>query len=108
MKEINDKDFKINQQLVDRQRTANNIGFAARLAGRWSNDHFIAIVLHLGWTNIAGLLFVNLYFYIFNQSLHGVGIPGGHSSNSSPAASPCSLAVSLTEYLNDRQSENIY
>jgi hypothetical protein len=24
-------------------------------------------VLHLGWTNIAGLLFVNLYFYIFNQ-----------------------------------------
>jgi hypothetical protein len=29
--------------------------------------HFIAVVLHLGWTNIAGLLFVNLYFYIFNQ-----------------------------------------
>jgi hypothetical protein len=24
-------------------------------------------VLHLGWTNIAELLFVNLYFYIFNQ-----------------------------------------
>jgi hypothetical protein len=24
-------------------------------------------VLHLGWTNIVGLLFVNLYFYIFNQ-----------------------------------------
>jgi hypothetical protein len=24
-------------------------------------------VLHLGWTNIAGLLFVNLYFYIFIQ-----------------------------------------
>jgi hypothetical protein len=44
-----------------------NIGFAARLAGRWSNGHFIAVVLHLGWTYIVGLLFVNLYFYIFNQ-----------------------------------------
>jgi len=43
------------------------LGFAARLAGHWSNGHFIAVVLHLGWTNIAGLLFVNLYFYIFNQ-----------------------------------------
>jgi hypothetical protein len=29
--------------------------------------HFIAVVLHLGWTYIVGLLFVNLYFYIFNQ-----------------------------------------
>jgi hypothetical protein len=48
-------------------KTAGNIGFAARLAGRWSNGHFIAVVLHLGRTNIAGLLFVNLYFYIFNQ-----------------------------------------
>ena len=48
-------------------QTAANIGFAARLAGHWSNGHFIAVVLHLGWTNIAGLLFVNLYFYIFNQ-----------------------------------------
>jgi hypothetical protein len=47
--------------------TAHNIGFAARLAGHWSNGHFIAVVLHLGWTNIVGLLFVNLYFYIFNQ-----------------------------------------
>jgi hypothetical protein len=26
----------------------------------------IAIVLHLGWTNIVGLLFANMYFYIFN------------------------------------------
>jgi hypothetical protein len=47
--------------------TAANIGFAARLAGRWNNGHFIAVVLHLGWTFIAELLFVNLYFYIFNQ-----------------------------------------
>jgi hypothetical protein len=46
---------------------AANIGFAARLAGHWSNGHFIAVVLHLGWTNIAELLFVNLYFYIFSQ-----------------------------------------
>ena len=48
-------------------KTACNIGFAARLAGHWSNGHFIAVVLHLGWTNIAELLFVNLYFYIFIQ-----------------------------------------
>ena len=43
------------------------MGFAARLAGRWSNEHFIVVVLHPGWTIIAELLFVNLYFYIFNQ-----------------------------------------
>ena len=48
-------------------KPAGNIGFAARLAGRWNNGHFIAVVLHLGWTYIVGLLFVNLYFYIFNQ-----------------------------------------
>jgi hypothetical protein len=29
--------------------------------------HFIAVVLHLGRTFIVELLFVNLYFYIFNQ-----------------------------------------
>jgi hypothetical protein len=28
---------------------------------------FYRYQLHPGWTNIAGLLFVNLYFYIFNQ-----------------------------------------
>jgi hypothetical protein len=54
--------------------------------------HFIAVVLHLGWTYIVGLLFVNLYFYIFNQSLHSVGIPGGRAMNSSPAASPARCA----------------
>jgi hypothetical protein len=34
-----------------------------------TNKHqpIIAVVLHLGWTNVVGLLFVNLYFYIFNQ-----------------------------------------
>jgi hypothetical protein len=48
-------------------KTTANIGFAARLAGHWSNGHFIAVVLHLGWTYIVGLLFVNLYFYIFSQ-----------------------------------------
>jgi hypothetical protein len=52
-----------------KRRTHNGLqhGFAARLAGRWSNGHFIAVVLHLGWTFNLGLLFVNLYFYIFNQ-----------------------------------------
>ncbi len=49
------------------QFAAANIGFAARLAGHWSNGHFIAVVLHLGWTFNLGLLIVNLYFYIFNQ-----------------------------------------
>jgi nicotinamide riboside transporter PnuC len=29
--------------------------------------HFIAVVLDLGWTYIVGLLFVTMYFYIFNQ-----------------------------------------
>jgi hypothetical protein len=46
--------------------------------------HFIATLLHLGWTNIAELLFVNLYFYIFNQQR----FRAGRSMNSSPAASP--------------------
>jgi len=31
----------------------SRIGFAARLAGHWSNGHFVAVVLHLGWTNKA-------------------------------------------------------
>jgi hypothetical protein len=65
-------------------RAAGNIGFAARLAGHWSNGHFIAVVLHLGWTYIVGLLFVNLYFYIFNQQR----FRAGRAMNSSPAASP--------------------
>jgi hypothetical protein len=64
--------------------TAGNIGFAARLAGHWSNGHFIAIVLHLGWTYIVELLFVNLYFYIFSQQR----FRAGRAMNSSPAASP--------------------
>jgi hypothetical protein len=54
------------------------------VAGHWSNEHFIAVVLHLGRTNIAGLLFVNLYFYIFNQQR----FRAGRAMNSSPAASP--------------------
>ena len=71
-------------QLTDRvEGYAHNIGFGVIGAGRnnhqlfvryytsvpacWSNGHFIAVVLHLGWTYIVGLLFVNLYLYIFNQ-----------------------------------------
>jgi len=46
--------------------------------------HFVAVVLHLGWTYIVGLLFVNLYFYIFNQQR----FRAGRTMNSSPAASP--------------------
>jgi hypothetical protein len=50
----------------------------------WSNGHFIAVVLHPGWTYLIGLLFVNLYFYIFNQQR----FRAGRTMNSSPAASP--------------------
>jgi len=46
--------------------------------------HFNAVVLHLGWTYIAGLLLFNLYFYIFNQ----LRFRAGRAMNSSPAASP--------------------
>jgi hypothetical protein len=70
--------------LTDTKKPAGNIGFAARLAGHWSNGHFIAVVLHLGWTYIVGLLFVNLFFYIFNQQR----FRAGRAMNSSPAASP--------------------
>jgi nicotinamide riboside transporter PnuC len=69
-------------------KTAAYIGFAARLAGHWSNGHFIAVVLHLGWTYSVGLLFVNLYFYIFNQQRFWAG----RAMNSSPAASPARYA----------------
>jgi hypothetical protein len=65
-------------------KTAANIRFAARLAGHWSNGHFIAVVLHLGWTYINELLFVNLYFYIFNQQR----FRAGRAMNSTPAQSP--------------------
>jgi hypothetical protein len=48
-------------------------------------------VLHPGWTYIVGLLFVNLYFYIFNQQR----FQAGRAMNSSPAASPaCCLLCS--------------
>ena len=69
---------------MPRRKTAGNIGFAARLAGHWSNGHFIAVVLHLGWTYIVGLLFVNLYFYIFNQQQ----FRAGQAMNSASAAIP--------------------
>jgi hypothetical protein len=42
----------------------------------------------LGRTSIAGLLFVNLYFYIFNQQR----FRAGRAMNSSPAASPARWA----------------
>jgi hypothetical protein len=61
-----------------------NMGFATSLAGRWSNLQHIAIVHHPGGTNIAGLLFVNLYFYIFFQQR----FRAGRAMNASPAASP--------------------
>jgi hypothetical protein len=34
--------------------TTAYIGFAARLAGHWSNGGFIAVVLHPGWNLPAG------------------------------------------------------
>jgi hypothetical protein len=51
-------------------------------------------VLHLGWTNIAGLLFVNLYFYIFNLPAgRQVSSGSGRMSNEFQSCSkPRSLA----------------
>ena len=68
-------------------RWTHTIGIAAKLAGHWSNGHFIAVVLHLGWTFNLELLFVNLYYYIFNQQR----FRAGRAMNSSPAASPVRL-----------------
>jgi hypothetical protein len=46
----------------------------------------IAVVIQLGWKNTAGLLLVNLYFYIFIQHR----FQAGRAMNSSPAVSPAS------------------
>jgi hypothetical protein len=73
------------------------MGFAARLTGHWSNGHFIAVVPHLGWTNIVWLLFVNFYFYIFNQQR----FRAGRAMNSSPESKPCPLAASFLDTLID-------
>jgi hypothetical protein len=40
---------------LDRKATACNIGFAARLAGHWSNGHFITI--NISWAGQALLGF---------------------------------------------------
>lgn len=45
-----------------------NMGFAAWLAGRWSNTHFIAAVRHLGWAQLVGFLFVTCSFVSFMSS----------------------------------------
>jgi hypothetical protein len=49
----------------------------------------------LGRTGIAGLLFVNLYFYILNQQR----FRAGQAMNSSPAASParCMPFISIVK-----------
>ena len=62
----------------------HNIGFATRLAGRWNNGHFYRYQHHLGRINIAELLFVNFYIYIFIQQR----FRAGRAMNASPAASP--------------------
>jgi nicotinamide riboside transporter PnuC len=66
------------------------------MAGHWSNGHFIAVVLHLGWTYIVGLLFVNLYFYIFNQQrLWADGILMPHLHKALPVG--CNYLDSLNQ-----------
>jgi hypothetical protein len=45
---------------------------------------FYRYQLHMDWTNIAELLFVNFYFFIFIQQR----FRAGRAMNSSPAASP--------------------
>jgi len=57
----------------------------SRLAGHWSNGHFIATLLNPGWTNTAKFLFVNLYFYILIQPDSYRGFRAGRAMNSSPA-----------------------
>jgi hypothetical protein len=56
----------------------------------------------LGWTNIAGLLFVNLYFYFFI----GQRFRAGRSMNSPPAAIPVRYlqAYSATVLIMGRQN----
>jgi hypothetical protein len=84
-------------QLTD---VPKNIGFAARLAGHWSNGHFIAVVLHLGWTFVVGLLFVNLYFYIFNQQRFRADTATIPALQASPArsAESCCATVFVNSY----------
>jgi hypothetical protein len=73
------------------------LGLLQGWQGIGAMGHFIAVVLHLGWTNIAGLLFVNLYFYIFNQQQ----FRAGRSMNSSPTASPARYQLCYsTPYAN--------
>jgi len=50
---------------------------------------FYRYQLHLGWTSIAELLFVNFYIYIFIQQR----FRAGRAMNSSPAASPARQTV---------------
>jgi hypothetical protein len=88
----------LNQNTTDEEEGyAHNIGFAARLAGHWSNGHFIAVVLHLGWTFNLELLFVNFSFYIFNQQR----FRAGRAMNSSPAASPARYAQCYDDSATD-------
>jgi hypothetical protein len=68
--------------------TTANIRFAARLAGHWSNGHFIAVVLHLGWTYIVGfcLLTCTVISLISSGS-------GRTSNEFQPCSKPCPLAA---------------
>jgi hypothetical protein len=76
---VSEKGYSINNK-----NTACNIGFAARLAGHWSNGHFIAIIFIWAGQTSLSFLFVNLYFYIFIQQR----FQAGRAMNPSPAASP--------------------
>jgi len=72
--------------------TAANIRFAARLAGRLSNSHFIAVVLHLGWTYIVELCLLTCTFI----SLFSSG--SGRTSNEfQPCSKPCPLAATSND-----------
>jgi hypothetical protein len=53
----------------------------------------------LGRTSIAGLLFVNMYFFILNQQW----FRAGQAMNSSPAASPARwLLLNIFQSVRDR------
>ncbi|WP_460559845.1 hypothetical protein [Ferruginibacter profundus] len=70
--------------------------------------HFIAVVLHLGWTYIVELLFVNFSFYFFNLPAgRQVSSGSGRTSNEfQPCSKPCPLAASWKHSAYKKKRKN--
>jgi hypothetical protein len=69
--------------LVDEKEYAANKRFAARLGDGITIGSCTTISLYRAWPNSIWLLVVNFSISNFNR----LQLPGGHSNNSSPAAS---------------------